>query len=448
MNKNKKNKKAWVVAVDMGYGHQRAVYPLRKIAYKNQIINANNYPGIPKKDVKIWKQSQNFYNFISKFKHVPIVGNFAFDVFDKFQSISNFYPKRDLSKQNFQLKSTVSLIKKGWGKHFVETLKKENIPLITSFFVPAYMAEIHGFENDIYLLICDADISRAWAPPEPLLSKIKYLAPNYRVVERLKLYGVAEKNIYLTGFPLPLENLGDQNLTTLKKDFCKRIVNLDPNHKHINKYKESISKELNEKTFPCSHQKPISLTFAVGGVGAQRQLGITIAKSLSNKIKNRKIKLNLIAGVHNDVNRFFKENLKKIGLNSQIGKNIDIVFADKKNDYFKNFNLTLRKTDILWTKPSELSFYVALGIPIIISPPIGSQEKFNKKWLTIIGAGIPQENPKYAKEWLFDWLEGGVFVEAAISGYFEAAKYGTFNIEKVVFGQPEKIKKEKEYLQY
>ena len=29
----KEQSKAWVVAVDMGYGHQRAAYPLKDIAY-------------------------------------------------------------------------------------------------------------------------------------------------------------------------------------------------------------------------------------------------------------------------------------------------------------------------------------------------------------------------------------------------------------------------------
>ena len=34
-------KKAWVIAVDMGYGHQRAAYPLKDMAY-GDIINANS----------------------------------------------------------------------------------------------------------------------------------------------------------------------------------------------------------------------------------------------------------------------------------------------------------------------------------------------------------------------------------------------------------------------
>jgi hypothetical protein len=50
---NRRARKAWVVGVNMGYGHQRTAHPLRGLAYKGQAINANDYPGIPLKDKKI-----------------------------------------------------------------------------------------------------------------------------------------------------------------------------------------------------------------------------------------------------------------------------------------------------------------------------------------------------------------------------------------------------------
>ena len=95
----------------------------------------------------------------------------------------------------------------------------------------------------------------------------------------------------------------------------------------------------------------------------------------------------------------------------------------------------LHTTDILWTKPSELSFYTALGLPIIIAPPIGAQEYYNKKWLMNIGSGFPQEKPEYTAEWLADWLESGRLAEAAFEGFLEAPSLGTYNIEKVVFSR-------------
>ncbi len=82
----------------MGYGHQRAADPLRGIAYKGKVINANNYPGIPKRDRDIWHKSRELYEWISRFKKVPVIGDWVWKFFDTFQAIPNFYPKRDLSK--------------------------------------------------------------------------------------------------------------------------------------------------------------------------------------------------------------------------------------------------------------------------------------------------------------------------------------------------------------
>ena len=192
------NWRAWVVDVDMGYGHQRTAFPLKHLAPGRKIINANSYQRIPEKDRRIWEASRIFYEFISRFKRVPFIGGLIFSTYDKFQKIHPFYPQRDLSEPNFSLKRVCSLIKKGWGKDLIEKLKKKSLPLITTFFIPAFMAEIHGYPGEIYCAVCDADISRSWAPLNPRESRIKYFAPNQRVVERLKLYGVKRENIFLT----------------------------------------------------------------------------------------------------------------------------------------------------------------------------------------------------------------------------------------------------------
>src|SRR5882672_8246055 len=101
-------KQAWVVAVDMGYGHQRAAYPLRHLSPTGKVLIANNYKGIHKKDYRIWHETESFYNFVSRFVGIPFVGQFLFDMFDKFQRIKEFYPRRDLSAPNLQLKNVYS----------------------------------------------------------------------------------------------------------------------------------------------------------------------------------------------------------------------------------------------------------------------------------------------------------------------------------------------------
>ena len=68
---------------------------------------------------------------------------------------------------------------------------------------------------------------------------------------------------------------------------------------------------------------------------------------------------------------------------------------ESRTAYFHDFTQTLKTTDILWTKPSELSFYCGLGIGIVMAPPIGSQEEFNRVWLTYMGGGVSQNDPRY-----------------------------------------------------
>jgi len=418
------NKKAWIVSVNMGYGHQRTAFPLKDLAFNGKIINANDYPGIPGKDRKVWETTRQSYEFVSKFKRIPLIGQFAFFLFDYFQRILSFYPNKDLSGPSIQLKQTFSLIKKGWGRHFTEKLASsgKNIPLVSTFFVPAFMAEYFGYPGDIFCIVCDADVSRAWAPFDPKKSRINYFAPTERVADRLKLYGVKEANIFLTGYPLPLDNIGVEDSEILKSDLKKRLLNLDPEKRFFRYYEPLIKSYLGE--LPAKSDHILTLMFAVGGAGAQKEIGVKIVRKLSEKVKKKQIKIILVAGIKKKVKEYFERNTK--------GLDIEIVFGKDIEDYFQKFNQAMRKIDILWTKPSELSFYSALGLPIIIAPTIGSQEEFNKRWLLKSGFGLLQEDPNYIHQWLFDWLEKGYLAEAAMQGFVEGLRKGTFSIKEAI----------------
>ena len=400
-------KKAWLVAVNMGYGHQRTAYSLESFAFEGKVINANDYRGIPEKDKKIWESTRNFYEFVSRFKRIPIIGNVAFSLLDEFQKIPTFYPKRDLSKPTLSLKKIFSLIEKGWGKDLILKLSKKQLPLITTFFIPAFMAEVFNYPGDIFCVICDADVSRAWVSLNPSKSKIKYFAPNSWVKGRLKLYGVKEENIFLTGYPLPIENIGTEKLKILRQDVSHRLLNLDPKGKYCYYYEPLIKKYIGK--LPKKSDHPLTILFSIGGAGAQKEIAMKFVKSLAKKIKAGEVKIILSAGIREKVKEYFLEKLEKLSLERYLDKNIEIIFSEDIQDYFRKFNQKLRKTDILWTKPSELSFYSGLGLPIIIAPSIGSQEDFNRKWLRRIGAGILQNNPAYVNQWFFDYLEIGKF---------------------------------------
>jgi len=292
------------------------------------------------------------------------------------------------------------------------------------------MAEFHGYRGEIFCVVCDSDISRSWAPLFPTQSRIKYFAPNERVAERLALYGVRKENIFLTGYPLSKENIGSKKAEILKKDVGFKILNLDFKGRYSKFYFPIVKKYIGG--LPKKSDHILTLMFSVGGAGTQKEIAIKAAKSLKEKIENKEIKLILSAGIRKKVRDYFLKNIEKLGLKKCLNENIEIIFERNIDDYFNRFNLKLRKTDILWTKPSELSFYSALGLPIIIAPPLGYQEDFNKEWLLKIGAGINQGEPEKTKDWLFEMLESGLVAEAAMQGFIETEKFGVFNIEKMI----------------
>ena len=425
---NPNNKRAWVVAADMGYGHQRTAYPLKDIAFGNKVINANSYQGIPKKDKRFWQQTRVLYEFISRLKKIPVIGNAAFFFMDKFQKILIYYPRRDLSRPNFSLKNIFYFIKKGWGRDLIERLKKNPLPIVTTFFTPAFMAEEVGYPNEIYCIICDADVNRSWVSLNPKKSRIKYFASNTWTRDRLKLYGVRPENIFLTGYPLPKENIGGEDMTILKDDMRCRLLNLDPKGRYRKMYAPLVNGTLGK--LPEKSDHPLTVMFSIGGAGAQKEICLKAINSLKNKITEKKLRFIIATGIRKELAKYFAENIKDLKLDGWA----HILSADSVDEYFNNFNETLRETDILWTKPSELSFYAGLGIPIIIAPTIGSQEDFNRKWLLHIGAGILQENPKYADQWFFDLLNGGDFAEIAMQGFIEIPKLGAYNIDRIIKG--------------
>ena len=84
---DKQKQKMYVVAVDMGYGHQRAAYPFIATS-QSGVINANHYPGISRKEEHSWEGGRFWYELISRFKNVPLLGTTSFKIMDHFQPVS------------------------------------------------------------------------------------------------------------------------------------------------------------------------------------------------------------------------------------------------------------------------------------------------------------------------------------------------------------------------
>ena len=421
------DKKAWVVSADMGYGHQRAVYPLKDIAVDG-IITVGSSEAVSKAEKKLWKRLLNAYELFSRAKGIPVIGPPFFSMLDSLMRIPSFYPMRNLSNTTFQVNLLESLIEKGLCKGMLEKTATKNLPLITSFYASAVAADKKGF-NKVYCIICDADINRVWVAKDPWESKIEYFAPCGKAAQRLKAYGVPDERIHLTGFPLPIELLGDENMTTLKKNLAQRLFYLDPQRKFWARHGRNVEYFLGKENCVFKNDRKLTITYAVGGAGAQKEIGEKIAKSLKLKINSGEISLNLVAGIRKEVKDFFQKVKNEI---DPEGESIKIIYSESLHEYFDIFNSALHETDILWTKPSELSFYCALGIPIVMSPIIGSQEKFNRKWLREIQAAMKQEKPDYTDQWLNDLLNRGTLAESAWDGFLKARKLGTYEIMQVL----------------
>ena len=423
---------AWVIAVNMGYGHQRTAYPLRELAPGGEVLLANDYPGMPDSDRAIWERTRRFYEFVSNAQRMPLVGGMAFAAFDLLQRILRFYPRRDLSSPDWNVRAIYSLIRKGWGRDLITRLSRQSpvLPIVTTFFTPAFMAESFEYTGDIYCVVCDADVARVWASLRPRASRIRYFAPNPRVAERLGLYGVKPANVFLTGYPLPEENTGDGSLGILKADLARRIVRLDPAGRFLARYGSLVAEKVG--ALPARTNEPLTILFSIGGAGAQKDIGGALVRSLRERLARREVRVVLATGVKPLVRDYLEEAVRASGLPAGPDGSVEILFANDIGEYFRKFNVALRTTDVLWTKPSELSFFTALGLPIVMAPPLGSQEIANREWLLQVGSAVSQQDPRYAGEWLSDLVTSGWFAEAAMQGFVDGNQFGTFAIRAVV----------------
>jgi hypothetical protein len=416
---------AWVVAVDMGYGHQRAAYPFRDIAYEG-IITANTGAMVDPAERRRWVTLQSLYEGVSRVNRVPVIGPWLWRTYDRFQAISPHYPFIDLSKPTFGSMRLDRLLNQGFGGSVVEyTRKREDLPLLTTFFAIALAADHHG-RKDVFCVVTDSDVNRIWAAKEPAKGRIHYLAPTPLNRQRLLQYGIPAERIHVTGFPLPAENVA-----TAAEDLRRRIPVLDARGAFRHGYGRMIDAELGPA--PAAPPRPMSITYAVGGAGAQAELARDILASLSGALREGRMRLNLVAGVRAEVEQYFRRIVAELGLEAELGQSIHLLLAPTKDEYFAKFNQLLRETDVLWTKPSELCFYPALGIPLIMSAPLGAHEERNLETVLRVGAGQRQHDPRAAAEWLTDWANNGLLALNAFQGYFHMPRMGTENIKRLLF---------------
>lgn len=423
-----------VVAIEMGYGHLRAAQPLADVL-GTSVLHVDRSPLASPEEQKPWASLRKGYESICRVSQVPVVGAPMRRLLDDATSIPHLFPYRDLSTPTFAARLLEHMIRKrDLGRGLVQTLRRTRQPLLTTFFTPALIADHHGYDP-VFCVVTDSDINRIWVPIDGRASRITYLAPTQRVVRRLRAYGVASDRIRLTGFPLPAELLGSPRLEILERNLAARLVRLDPNRVFQEAYGNEIERFLGPLPVGESSNSPL-ITFAVGGAGAQVDIARHFLPSFRRAIRNGQVRLALVAGVRSEIADRFHQWIHDNGLDEFAGGGVRVVYEQELSDYFRVFHALLGETDVLWTKPSEMTFFAALGIPMVLSPPVGVHEQYNGRWVIEHGAALEQRDPRSAAEHFAEWLSDGTLANTAWSGFKLLPKSGLYRIlEEVGFPQ-------------
>jgi hypothetical protein len=424
-----------VIAVEMGMGHLRAAYPLRHLGVDGVLMYGSK-TSAPKREYEIWRKILGSYYFFSRAGKIPLIGNFLVRFLEWMERIEPYYPRRDCSRPNFAVKYLDGLIaRRGLCRALIARIRANNLPSIHTYFATAiatdrYLDKAHGN----YLVICDSDFNRVWVPKNPHSSNLRYIAPCAQVKRRLLSYGVREEKIFLTGFPLPRENIGTETgLELLKKDLFDRLMRLDPSERFFQLHRKSITHWLAPSDAPPKHDDCFTVTFAIGGAGAQTELALEIVRSLGRAISENRVRLIVSVGTNKRISEIMVNHIHRLDLQRGLDKGLEILHDADPFLFLDKFNACLRRTDVLWTKPSELVFYSGLGLPILTAPPIGAHEELNSRWLQEVQAGVSMPGPaRYCHEWLFDLRESGRLAEAAWDGFLNVRTLGAFKIERLV----------------
>jgi len=422
-----------IAGVEMGYGHLRAAYALAA-ALGAPVVHADRPPVAGAEEVRLWRSARRLYEATARASQLPVLGAPLRALLDSLTSIPHLYPKRDLSRPTLQARSLDRLVRKGLGAGLVEQLRRTGAPLLTTYFATAVVADAHGCEP-VYCVVTDVDLNRVWVPMDPRRSRIVFLTPTRRALKRLQAYGVPRSRIEFTGFPLPPELLGGPDLETLRRHLAGRLVRLDRKGIFREQARSEIHYFLGVELPRDQERRPPLLTFSLGGAGAQAELARALVHSLAPLVGDGRLRLCLAAGIRPDAAARFTRWIAEAGLGDRLGGDVRIFEAADLDGYFAGFNQLLAETDILWTKPSEMTFFGALGIPLVFSHPVGMHERYNRRWAIENGAGLKQREPGHAGYWIKEWLAEGTLAAAAWSGFMRLPKFGLFHIVERVTGR-------------
>lgn len=418
-----------LAAVDMGYGHLRAAAALSS-QLGVPVSQVDRPPFATPHEARLWKVLRTAYTGLSRASQGRWGGRTLRWLLETLTEIPRLYPYRDLSSPTLAVKLSTFLLRAGLGNEVVRMLREKDATLLTTFFAPA-LAAAHAGLTRVVCVVTDSDIARVWVPADPKQHPIVYCAPSERAVRRLQAYGVPAHRVHLTGFPLPPELVREGDEQKVAEAMARRLVRLDPSGTFRRQFRAELRAALPHLQSAASPEPP-RLTFAVGGAGAQAFMVREFLPSLAPLLRHGKLRLALVAGINAEVARRFHSWVAEAGLGDAPPDVLQVLWEPTLDAYLASFHRLLGETDILWTKPSELTFFAALGIALVFAPPVGMHEVLNRRWALERGAGLKQDHPAAAGQWLPDWLADGTLAGAAWNGFRRLPRRGATRIQELV----------------
>lgn len=392
-----------LVSAEMGLGHLRALFPLQEVMGTTQLV-LGNIDIESKGKRSAWKLTLRLYNWVSRNSRLPLIGRPMHGLVDSLLTIPPYSDNLPSQKGNFPLLLVELAVRLGACNELNRF--ENNHPIVTSFYAPVIYHAIKKNSRPLICQICDTDLSRAWVPRRPDNS-IHYMATCARAYNRLRSYGVPKENIHLSGFPLPHSLVGGVDEQLAKRNYTNRLSRLRA-------FKSERNKGL-----------PLNILFAIGGAGAQTDIAVKAAKSLAYEIYNDEVSFTIALPPK------LSKSKKLTELEANVFKgspNFRVFSSSSHHEYFSTFSDLVANADVLWTKPSELTFYSSLGIPIIIAPPIGAQERANSEWLIENQIGSEQSNSEQANIWLMNLLHSNTFERMAQNGWYVGTRTALYSI--------------------
>ena len=385
----------------MGYGHLRAAWPLAE-QLGVPVSRADLAPYAGASERIAWKTIKRLYERLSRMSQNRVPGHPFLLLLDRLTAINALTPSGGARRPDRAVRLLAGLIGIGFGETMSGALDRTGASLLTTFYAPALAADRQS-SSKIFCVVTDSDIHRVWAPANGTESRIHYLVPTPATANRLVSYGVQKNRIECTGFPLP-----PRLTANAVKALDRRLGGLDG-----------------------GRAAPPRITLAIGGAGAQAGRARELLYELGEHLRAGELRLALVAGLRHRLARRFRRWIE-----AELGSSCDAVEVLEAEDFgalYSRFNELLERTDVLWTKPSELSFYAALGLPMILDDPVGAHEHANAHWLLEAGAALNRPASGEAGSEISSWLADGTLARCARRGYESLPRGGTEAIADFVF---------------